>query len=96
MGPSLQSQDSLTAIYEQCLQSSLASEVNIQEGTPPMPNDSKFYMRLPSALLQRIRLSAAARGVSISDFMRDAAERSVAMRNTSADDTAEDDPDTAE
>jgi hypothetical protein len=45
-----------------------------------MTNDSNFYMRSPSTLLKRIRRSAAARSVSISEFMRDAAERSVAWK----------------
>jgi hypothetical protein len=61
-----------------------------------MPNDSNFYMRLPSTLLKKIRRSAAARGASISEFMRHAAERSMAMKDTTDNDTAEDDPDTAE
>ena len=63
-----------------------------------MPNDSNFYMRLPSALLKRIRCSAAAHGVSISEFIRAAAERAVAMRDNPAesDHHTENDPDTAE
>ena len=49
-----------------------------------MRNDSNFYMRLPNTLLKTIRLTAAAHGVSVSEFIRDAAKRFLA-RDTTAD-----------
>jgi predicted DNA binding CopG/RHH family protein len=35
------------------------------------PKDRNFYMRLPASLLDRIRHSAEAEGVSASEFIRD-------------------------
>ena len=50
-----------------------------------MRNDSNFYMRLPSTLLKTIRLTAAAHGVTASEFIRDAIKRSLGMRDATAE-----------
>ena len=61
-----------------------------------MRNDSNFYMRLPSTLLKTIRLTAAAHGVSVSEFIRDAAECFSGYTTADNDDKTDNDPGTAE
>ena len=68
-----------------------------RKGTAIMRNDSNFYMRLPRSLFKRIRLSAAASGVSMSEFIRDASERFMTMRDIAAEnDQSDSNPDSAE